>query len=48
MPDGYQVHLGSLRQHRGDVQDIAKGVHAAASACAVGDLSFGLVGLPFA
>ncbi|RJQ92035.1 type VII secretion target [Amycolatopsis panacis] len=52
MPDGYQVHLGSLQQHRGDVQDIAKGVHTAASACAagqaVGDLSFGLVGQPFA
>ncbi|GAA3560587.1 type VII secretion target [Amycolatopsis ultiminotia] len=52
MPDGYQVHLPALQQHKGDVRDIAKGVHTAASACAqgqaVGDSSFGLVGQPFA
>lgn len=52
MADGYQVHLDALQQHKSDVQDIAAGVHAAAQACAAGqaagDLSFGIVGQPFA
>ncbi|MCG3752439.1 type VII secretion target [Amycolatopsis sp. Poz14] len=52
MADGYQVHLEALQQHKGDVQDIAAGVHTAAQAAeqgqALGDDSFGIVGLPFA
>jgi hypothetical protein len=52
MADGYQVRLEGLQQHKGEVQDIAAGVHTAAGAAAqgqaMGDNSFGLVGMPFA
>ncbi|MFF4595817.1 type VII secretion target [Amycolatopsis sp. CA-161197] len=47
-----QVNLEALQTHKGEVQDIAAGVHTAADATASGqalnDWAFGLVGQVFA
>ncbi|MFI5610435.1 type VII secretion target [Amycolatopsis sp. NPDC051903] len=51
MAGDLQVHLPALQAHKGEVQDIAAGVHTAAQATvdgqAMGDDAFGIVGAPF-
>ncbi|MBN9743723.1 hypothetical protein DMP23_22030 [Amycolatopsis sp. A1MSW2902] len=52
MADGSKVDLPALRAHKGEVEDIAAGVHTAAQATesgqTFGDDAFGIVGQVFA
>ncbi|GAB3387850.1 type VII secretion target [Amycolatopsis echigonensis] len=52
MADGSKVDLPALRAHKGEVEDIAAGVHTAAQATesgqSFGDDAFGIVGQVFA